>query len=110
MSTSTKNPSRMEVLVLSCLAQSPKHGYEIKQELEQKHVKWWAKCEHGHLYAALTRLEKQGLIEREEEDPPRRRRVHAITNAGRAHLAQALVNLGKSADTSYFPRSGSPSG
>ena len=102
MSRSPKTPSRMEVLVLSCLAQAPRHGYEIKRELEQKHVQWWAKCEHGHLYAALTRLEKHQLIQREEEDPPGRRRVHAITDAGRSHLAQALVSLGKSEDTSYF--------
>src|SRR5688500_9018732 len=73
--------SRMEVLVLSTLARRPMHGYEVMLELRYKHVRWWAKCEHGHLYATITRLAKRGDIKERagrgrSEDG---QRVYAVT-------------------------------
>lgn len=96
-------PSRMEVLVLSTLARRPMHGYEIKLELRYKHVRWWAKCEHGHLYSALARLERNGCVEQvRAEGGARARRVFAITRAGLARLTQALERLGAAEDSTYF--------
>ncbi len=97
------SPSRMDILVLSSLARMPMHGYEIKLELRYKHVRWWAKCEHGHLYAALTRLEKKGFIQHKPgETDGRGKKIYEITGAGKAHLEDALVSLGSAEDATYF--------
>lgn len=94
----------MDVLVLSSLARIPMHGYEIKTELQYKHVRWWAKAEHGHLYAALTRLEAKKLI-RAQKTPgadARGRRVFTITAAGRKHLNRSLIKLVDAEDETFF--------
>jgi len=94
---------KIDILVLSSVARLPMHGYEIKLELQYKHVRWWAKCEHGHLYAALKRLEANKLIRGKTRlDGERSRRVFSITTAGRAALDAALDNLARSPDSSYF--------
>lgn len=96
-------PSRMEILLLSCLARRPMHGYDIKLELRYKHVRWWAKCEHGHLYSSLARLEKAGYLKAVKgSGNGRGRRVLTITAAGRTRLSRALESLGSSEDATYF--------
>jgi len=96
-------PSRMEILLLTALSRAPMHGYELKLELRYKHVEWWAKCEHGHVYAALTRLEKGKFI-REVPGGDRRTtaRVFAITAAGRKRVTAAIEALGRQDDEAYF--------
>ncbi|HEY5922824.1 MAG TPA: PadR family transcriptional regulator [Kofleriaceae bacterium] len=93
----------MEILLLTALSRAPMHGYELKLELQYKHVEWWAKCEHGHLYAALARLEKGKFI-REVRRPGGRatQRVFAITAAGKKRVGAALESLGTADDETYF--------
>ena len=93
----------MEILLLTALSRAPMHGYELKLELQYKHVEWWAKCEHGHLYAALTRLEKGKYI-REVRRPGGRstQRVFAITAAGKKRVAAAVEALGTQNDETFF--------
>jgi len=93
--------SRMEILVLSSIARKPMHGYEIKLEFRYKHVSWWTKADHGHIYATLNRLEKQGHIQ-VVEGGSRRRKVFDVTEQGRAHLQQMLVETGRSRDATAF--------
>ena len=95
-------PSRMEILVLSTLARRPMHGYEIKLELRYKHVRWWAKCEHGHLYSALARLEKGRFVRAVGKNGERGRRILEITPLGRKRLSDALEQLGPAPDATYF--------
>jgi DNA-binding PadR family transcriptional regulator len=96
-------PSRIELLILSALARVPMHGYDLKLELRYKHVRWWAKAEHGHLYAALKRLEDRGFIRRErDEAATRERKVYALTPSGRARARTALTELGSAEDSTYF--------
>lgn len=110
--TMARNPnalSRMEVLILASLARKPMHAYEVKIELRYKHVRWWAKCEHGHLYATFARLEKRKDIARTKQkgrikldDDGRGARVYAITPRGRQRLDEALAALADAADETYF--------
>ena len=95
-------PSKMDVLILSSLARTPMHGYELKLELRYKHVRWWAKCEHGHLYAALTRLERRGFLRRAGARNGGRRRVYTLTPTGLARLRTMLTEVGVTPDTVYF--------
>ena len=96
-------PSRMEVLVLSTLARRPMHGYDIKLELRYKHVRWWASCEHGHLYATLARLEKRGWIAPVPGPADRRnKKVLALTDSGRGRLVATMEAIGRAEDNTYF--------
>lgn len=92
----------MEVLILASLARAPMHGYDIKTELRYKHVRWWAKAEHGHLYAALSRLEDKGQIEQVGESDKRGKKVYRITDAGRTALHDAVEQLCVAPDHTYF--------
>jgi DNA-binding PadR family transcriptional regulator len=99
--------SRIEVLVLSSLARRPMHVYELKLELRYKHVRWWAKAEHGHLYAAVARLAKRKDIKLEKPASAQKgkaagRQVYALTPQGRARIDDALKRLAQSADSTYF--------
>jgi DNA-binding PadR family transcriptional regulator len=103
MARNPSAPSRIEVLLLGALARAPMHGYELKLELRYKHVEWWAKCDHGHLYAALTRLEQARYIKQVRRAGGRAtQRVFAITAAGRKRLLDALEQLAARDDTTYF--------
>jgi DNA-binding PadR family transcriptional regulator len=103
MARNAAAPSKMEILVLTALARTPMHGYELKLELQYKHVQWWAKCEHGHLYAALARLERGKYIRRIARPGGRStQRVYTVTAAGRRRVTAALVDLGGQPDATYF--------
>ena len=78
-----------ELLILSLLEESPRHGYEIGQLIEQRsggvltyHI--------ASLYPMLYRLEKRGWTEGrwKEKAGQRRRRYYRLTTAGRKILAE----------------------
>jgi DNA-binding PadR family transcriptional regulator len=78
------------LLVLASLADEPKHGYAITQDVaETMGVKLGA----GTLYAVISRLEAQGLIEPLDEVD--RRRPYRITAAGAEALAQQASRMSK---------------
>ena len=73
-------------LILSSLADGPKHGYALTKDIEQFAG---VRLAPGTLYEALSRLESQGFIEALPSAD--RRRPYQLTAAGaealRAHLA-----------------------
>src|SRR5271155_4746921 len=73
-------------LILSSLAEGPKHGYALTKDIETFSG---VRLAPGTLYEALTRLEGQGFIQALKSDD--RRRPYQLTAAGaqalRAHLA-----------------------
>jgi DNA-binding PadR family transcriptional regulator len=82
-------------LILSSLADGPKHGYALTKDIEGFAA---VRLAPGTLYEALNRLEGQGLIEALASDD--RRRPYRLTAAGagalRAHLdaQRKVANLG----------------
>ncbi len=72
-------------LILSSLADGPKHGYALTKDVEDFAG---VRLAPGTLYEALSRLESQGLIE--ALAPEDRKRPYRLTAAGatalRAHL------------------------
>jgi DNA-binding PadR family transcriptional regulator len=76
------------LLVLTSLASEPKHGYAITQDVAQT---MGVRLSAGTLYAVISRLESQGLIEPLESAD--RRRPYRITVAGAAALAQQSERL-----------------
>ena len=65
--------------VLLLLAEEPRNGYQIMQELEERSGGAW-RPSAGSIYPALQLLEDEGLIRSEEVDG---RRLLQLTDAGR---------------------------
>jgi DNA-binding PadR family transcriptional regulator len=81
------------LLILVSLSDGPKHGYAIMQDVERTGRPMGA----GTLYAALARLEEQGLIE--PLSPVDRRRPYRLTAIGASNLAEQLRGLSDFAQT-----------
>ena len=76
------------LLILTSLSDGPKHGYAIMQDVESGTGRPMGA---GTLYAALVRLEEQGLIE--PLAPVDRRRPYRLTAVGASDLAEQLRGL-----------------
>lgn len=81
-------------LILSSLAEGPKHGYALTKDIERFAD---VRVAPGTLYEALSRLEGQGLIESIESDD--RRRPYRLTALGADALRNHLTSQRKIADT-----------
>jgi len=68
---------------LLLLAEEPRNGYAIMQEIEQRSSGVW-RPSPGSVYPALAQLEDEGLIRSEESEGRKR---FAITDAGREAVA-----------------------
>ena len=78
----------LDLLLLAVLQDGPAHGYAIADELRSRSDGAFDLPE-GTIYPALHRLEAADLIESHwEPHAGRRRRVYALTAAGRAALAE----------------------
>ena len=76
------------LLILVSLSDGPKHGYAMMNDIEAGTGRPMGA---GTLYAALTRLEEQGLIE--PLAPVDRRRPYKLTAVGASNLAEQLRGL-----------------
>jgi DNA-binding PadR family transcriptional regulator len=65
---------------LLLLAEEPRNGYQIMQEVEERSDGTW-RPSPGSVYPALQQLEDEGLIRSEEQDG---RKLFALTDEGRA--------------------------
>jgi DNA-binding PadR family transcriptional regulator len=73
---------RTAILVL--LAEGPKHGYQVMQELTERSGGVW-RPSPGSIYPTLQLLEDEGLVSSEDMDG---RRVFRLTDAGQAEVAK----------------------
>lgn len=80
--------SEPALLVLISLADGPKHGYAMAQDIEQISGQ---KLGPGTLYGAITRLEAAKWIE--PLPPEERRRPYKLTSSGAAVLRARLATL-----------------
>jgi len=101
-------------LILTALAARPLHGYGIVQsvvELSDGEVK----LRPGTLYGALDRLDQQGLIAVDREEPVdgRLRRYYRLSDSGAAALTEQVERLRRratAADTQLRLRPGAVGG
>lgn len=75
-------------LILSSLANGPKHGYAMMEDIRAFSG---TQLEPGTLYGAITRLEKQGWIEALPTEE--RRRPYRITGEGVTALRKQVITL-----------------
>ena len=76
----------LRLYLLSLLDESPKHGYELIQALEERFGGTYVPSA-GTIYPRLGKLEEEGLVTKSADG---RKTVYAITDAGRAELRGLL--------------------
>jgi DNA-binding PadR family transcriptional regulator len=81
------------LLVLLSLAEQPRHGYAILQDVEQISG-GRVKLSTGTLYGALSRLLEEEWIERfKEKEASRDRRTYRLTSRGRRNLQMEVDRM-----------------
>ncbi|MCK1815570.1 PadR family transcriptional regulator [Streptomyces carpaticus] len=95
---SERGMQELALLLLTALANAPRHGYAIAQEVKEI-TGGRVVPRTGALYGALDRLLAEGLIrvEREEVVDGRARRTFALSDAGRERLAVEAERLAATA-------------
>jgi DNA-binding PadR family transcriptional regulator len=79
----------MRLPFLALLAESPRHGYELKQAFDQRFGAALPPLNGGQVYTTLQRLERDGLVNGSGvPDDGRQKRVYELTPAGREALAE----------------------
>jgi DNA-binding PadR family transcriptional regulator len=81
------------LLILTSLAEGPKHGYALAQDIGEFAG---VQLSPGALYGAIARLEERGLIEALPE--VERRRPYRLTEAGSSELTQAMRDMRRVVD------------
>ncbi|MDJ1138092.1 PadR family transcriptional regulator [Streptomyces iconiensis] len=80
---------RLRLYLLMLLDEAPRHGYEVIRLLEERFQGLYAPSA-GTVYPRLAKLEAEGLVSHTTEGG---RKVYAITDAGRAELADRQAEL-----------------
>jgi DNA-binding PadR family transcriptional regulator len=80
------------------LLDKPRHGYEVRAELELWSAHWWANVAYGSIYFALRKMAAEGLLEVDSPGEPggrgrAGRTVYAVTDHGRAEFERLLRGL-----------------
>ena len=88
-----RRPNDPPVLILTSLADGPKHGHALAKDIARFAG---VTLGPGALYGALTRLEERGLIEALPSED--RRRPYRITAAGSSALSEAVAEMRRLAD------------
>ncbi len=84
----------LRLVLLKLIADEPRHGYDLIRAIEELTGGAYAPSP-GVVYPTITMLDEMGFIEEQASDE--KRKVYAVTEAGRAHLeenreqAEALV-------------------
>jgi DNA-binding PadR family transcriptional regulator len=80
---------RLRLYLLKLLDESPRHGYDVIRELEDRFMGLYTPSA-GTVYPRLARLESEGLVTHEVNEG---RKVYRITDAGRAELTERASEL-----------------
>ena len=83
------NRGDVRAAVLAVVAENPRHGYEIIQEITERSGGRW-KPSPGSVYPTLSQLEDEGLVRVEKTEG---RRVVHLTEAGTAYVAEHREEL-----------------
>ena len=85
------NRGDVRLAVLALVAEQPRHGYEIIQEIAERSGGRW-KPSPGSVYPTLSQLEDEGLVRVEQTDG---RRVVQLTEAGTTFVEEHREELDK---------------
>ena len=74
-----------ELVILSLIAEMPRHGYQIEQVIEEREMREWTELGFSSIYYLLNKLENKELIASQLEQTSGRgpaRKVYSITKDG----------------------------
>lgn len=80
--------SDADIVVLSLIAEQPRHGYDLDRVIERRGYRQWTSLAFSSVYYLLKRLSERGLLE-PDEGSQGRRTVFRVTDAGRHELRNA---------------------
>jgi DNA-binding PadR family transcriptional regulator len=86
----------VQLVILGLLAEKPRHGYELRQEVERRLYATYINLSGGSLYYNLGQLERFGHVEKawaEQKGRYPTRQVYQITPAGTEYLQTELRRL-----------------
>ena len=89
----TMKVSKVEVVVLGLLAETPMHGSDLLERFRTRSMGFWVEVGKASVYQALKRLEREGAIAgtlQEGTDGPDRR-VYRLTRQGKQRLHEGLA-------------------
>lgn len=88
-----------ELAILSIVAEAPKAGLDVQTVIDERNVRLWTMIGVESIYYVIEKLERQGLIENIDEQPPdnTRLKMYRITQAGIGILQTAITDLLSSA-------------
>ena len=88
-----KSLSEPVLLILTSLAEQPRHGYALLKDVEALSGNR-VRLSTGTLYGAIHRLLQEGWIERwEQDDVSRDKQAYRLTKSGRSRLQTELDRL-----------------
>ena len=83
-----------ELAILGLVMETPRHGYEIEQTIEERGMRDWTDVGFSSIYYILKKLEQRGLITSHKEPAPGRgpaRKVYSITGQGQGAWYKATL-------------------
>ena len=83
-----------EFAILSLIVESPRHGYEIEQIIEERGLREWTEVGFSSIYYILNKLEKKRLIASRTEQTAGRgpaRKVYQATPEGKRVCQEATL-------------------
>lgn len=83
-----------ELVILSLIAEQPRHGYQIEQVIEEREMRQWTALGFSSIYYLLNKLEDHNLIESHLEQASGKgpaRKVYTITEYGWNAYQQAIL-------------------
>ncbi len=80
-------------VILALLAESPAHGYQIREVVHTRGFRFWVRMERSSIYAILGKLETAGLVDvRLESGRGPVRKVYSLTDAGRQRCEEDALS------------------
>ena len=80
--------SDADIVVLSLIAEQPRHGYDLDRVIERRGYRQWTSLAFSSVYYLLKRLSERGLLE-PDDGSEGRRTAFRVTDAGRHELRKA---------------------
>ena len=82
-------------IILAMLAKEPSHGYQLRRRPDRALGPLGEGLNAGHIYLTLRRLEKAGLVSREDSDrvAGQDRKIYHLTAAGQERVAEWLSEV-----------------
>ena len=92
-----------ELLLLGLLAEMPRHGYELEQEIARRGLREWTQIGFSSIYFVLDKLKRARLVAAQRAAGAKARKTFVLTAAGR----RLLVGQTQTALRTYRPTYGS---